>query len=169
MNEYDHGPRFPHRDFIVGGQKLELWFFPDDVHGVQRLVELIRTAKKTVRVAMFTWTRRDLAQAIIAAKQRGVDAEVVIDSQSGKGASAQIVNLLHKSGVPVGLSQGNALLHHKFLYIDGETLVNGSANWTKAAFTKNDDCFIILHGLTEIQKKQMDSLWEVIRAESKRK
>lgn len=166
MNEYDQGPCFPHREFSIGGQKVELWFFPDDKHGVQRLVELIRTAKKTIRVAMFTWTRSDLAKEIIAAKQRGIDTQVVIDNQQGKGAGAAIVKQLFKAGVPVGLSQGSALLHHKFLYIDGEILVNGSANWTKAAFTKNDDCFIIIQNLTKKQKMHLDGLWKVISSES---
>lgn len=166
MAEYDTGPRFLHRNFTIGGQSVELWFFPDDVHGVERLVELIRAAKKTVRVAMFTWTRRDLAQEIIDAKRRGIKAEVVIDRSSGKGVSAIIVKLLQKEGVATKLSQGNVLFHHKFLYIDERILVNGSANWTKAAFTKNDDCFIILHDLTGKQKKQMNTLWDIIMAEA---
>lgn len=168
MNEYDQGIPFPHRKFSIGGQQVELWFFPDDAHGVQRLAELIRTAKKTIRVAMFTWTRSDLAKEMIAARQRGVDTEIVIDHQQAKGAGAAVVKQLCKAGVPVSLSQGSALLHHKFLYIDGRTLVNGSANWTKAAFTKNDDCFIILQNLTEKQKTHMDRLWEVIASDSKK-
>lgn len=157
---------FSHCNFGVGGQKLELWFFPDDPNGVQRLIQLIRSAEKTVRVAMFTWTRNDLASAVIEASLRGVNTEVVIDRHSGLGSSAGIVKVLCEGRIPVRLSQGNALLHHKFLYIDGKTLVNGSANWTKAAFTKNDDCFIILHDLTEEQRVLLDRLWEVIVAES---
>jgi phosphatidylserine/phosphatidylglycerophosphate/cardiolipin synthase-like enzyme len=166
MSEYKAGPPFLHRNFSIGGQNVELWFFPDDVHGVQRLVDLIRSAKKTVRVAMFTWTRRDLAQEIIDAKRRGVKAEVVIDRGTSKGASAIIVKLLQKEGVTTKLSKGNVLFHHKFLYIDEKILVNGSANWTKRAFTENDDCFIILHDLTEKQKNQMNSLWGIIMAEA---
>ncbi len=115
---------------------------------------------------MFTFTRQDFAQAIIQAAKRGVKTEVVIDHQSAKGASAKVVALLQKAGVSVSLSQGSALLHHKFLYIDGKVLENGSANWTKAAFTQNDDCFLILHELNDSQKQQMEKLWKVIKAES---
>lgn len=152
--------------FDVGGQNMELWLLPHNFSAVQKLIKLIQSAKKTIRVAMFTWTRHDLAQAIIAAHNRGVDTQVVIDHYSGHGASAKVVKLLKQGGVPISLSQGNALLHHKFLYIDGETLVNGSANWTKAAFTKNDDCFIVLHKLTDPQKQRMEHLWEVISSEA---
>lgn len=157
---------FPHEDFTINGQQMELWFLPDDSKAVKRLKTLIESAKKTLRVAMFTWTRQDLAYAVIAASKRGVKTEVVIDHSSGKGTSAKIVELLKQNGIPTSLNDGKALLHHKFAYIDGSTLVNGSANWTKAAFTQNDDCFIILHDLTSDQKKQMEDLWKVIKAES---
>ena len=157
---------FPHEAFNIGGQQLELWFLPDNPKAVHHLKSLIDSANKSLRVAMFTWTRYDLAQAIIAASKRGVKTEVVIDHSSGKGTSAKIVALLKKNGIPTSLSQGKALLHHKFALIDGSTLVNGSANWTKAAFSQNDDCFIVLHDLTVDQKKQMEELWKVIKADS---
>jgi cardiolipin synthase len=91
--------------------------------------------------------------------------EVVIDHYSGKGASAKIVKLLKEHHVPVRLSRGGPLLHYKFMYIDGKVLVNGSANWTKAAFTQNDDCFVVLHALTAGQRECMESLWQIIWSE----
>lgn len=160
------GKVFDHKEFALGSQKVELWFLPDCRDASLKLKSLIRSAKKTVRVAMFTWTRNDLAKAVIDAANRGVDTEVVIDHYSGKGASEKIFKLLKINGVKVSLSQGGPLLHHKFLYIDGETLVNGSANWTKAAFTQNDDCFIVIHHLTTPQKNKMDTLWKTIWKEA---
>lgn len=156
----------PFQEFMIGNQKVELWFLPDNRNAVRRLKELIRSAEKTIRVAMFTWTRQDLAHEIIRAKNRGIDTEVAIDHYSAKGASAKIVKLLKDNGVPVLISRGGPLLHHKFLYIDNYTLVNGSANWTKAAFTQNDDCFIVAHKLTPNQQACMDSLWHAIASES---
>jgi cardiolipin synthase len=152
--------------FSICGQDIEFWLLPNNFEAVPRLKQLINTAQKTIRIAMFTWTRYDLAKAIIEAKQRGVNTEVVIDHYSGNGVSAKVVQMLRDGGVSTRLSKGGALLHHKFLYIDSKTLVNGSANWTKAAFTKNDDCFMILHGLNDEQKSHMNSLWDVIVAES---
>lgn len=161
------GPRvLPHRSFLVGGQELEFWLLPNKATAAQHLIQLINSAQKTIRVAMFTWTRTDLAKAVIAARQRGVNVEVVIDHYSGTGASEKIVKMLRQAGIRTLLSQGYALLHHKFMYIDGSILINGSANWTKAAFTKNDDCFVILHDLTETQTENMEDLWETITAEA---
>lgn len=158
--------RIQHREFRLGGQQVEMWFLPDDKGAIDRIKSLIEGARKTIRVAMFTWTRRDLAQAIIDAQKRGVKVEVVIDYNASQGAGASIMKFLIQSHVPVQVSQGSALFHHKFLWIDGTTLVNGSANWTKAAFTQNDDCFIVMHDLTDEQRGQMESLWSTILQES---
>ncbi len=158
--------QIPHQDFIMGGQKLELWFLPDDRGAVTHIKGLIEGARKTLRIAMFTWTRRDFAQAVIDASKRGVKVEVLMDYTSSQGASANIMKFLIQRGIPVRLSQGNGLLHHKLMIVDGQTLVNGSANWTKNAFTQNDDCFLVLHDLTEPQQKQLDVLWTVMVKES---
>lgn len=159
-------PPLPHNKFLIQQQELELAILPDDKEAINRVLKVIESAKKTIRVAMFTWTRKDFAQAVIDAQKKGVDTEVAIDYYTGAGASSQVVKMLCNAGVPVYYNKGNGLLHYKMLYVDGKTLVNGSANWTAAAFKKNDDCFIILHDLTDEQKKYMDSLWNNIKQES---
>jgi len=156
-----------HQETVLGGQQVELWFLPDDTQAVNRIKQLLRAAQKSIKVAMFTWTRYDLAQEVLNAAKRGVRVEAVIDRQSGYGASAKVVEILQKGGLPVRLSTGSALLHHKFAIIDDTILINGSANWTKAAFTQNDDCFIILHGITDEQKSLLDDLWSVVAHESR--
>ncbi len=156
----------PEQKFIFAGQPLELWFLPDNDKAYVRIKKLIDNAQKTVRVAMFTWTRMDFAKAIVASVKRGVKVEIVMDRYAGKGANAKIAKYLKQNKIPLYFKSGNGLLHHKFLYIDGKILVNGSANWTNDAFNKNDDCFVILHDLIDLQTNQMEALWSEIIAES---
>jgi len=167
MDEAMNSKAFDHRGYLLGGQKLEFWFLPDDRHAASRVKDLIRSAKKTVKVAMFTWTRDDFVKEIVDARLRGVEVEIAVDSNSSKGAGAKVVGLLKQNGLPVKVNKGAGLLHHKFVYIDGKTLVSGSANWTKAAFNMNDDCFVVLHDLTKEQHKVMEQLWKTIKLESK--
>lgn len=156
-----------HQTFRVGGQDIEFWFLPDDATlALRRIKDLIRTAEKTIRVAMFTWTRIDFAHEIIRAAKRGVKVQVVIDNNSGKGASAKVVQLLKDNGIDVRMSKGIGLLHHKFMEVDRSTLVNGSANWTRAAFGSNDDCFLIIDDLTTSQREKLDDEWKVLYADS---
>lgn len=166
MTTEGKGTPFRSESFSVGGQEIEFWFLPDNPKAVLRLKTLIQNAQKTIRIAMFTWTRHDLAKAVLDASKRGIKVEVAIDRHSGKGASARIVKFLQENGIKVRLSTGAPLLHHKFLYIDNSLLAHGSANWTKKAFTQNDDCFIVMHNLTTQQQAQMESLWQAILAAS---
>lgn len=147
----------------VGGQEVELWLLPDPRgRSLSELRRQIKTAQKTIEIALFTFTHPGLTDDLIEAHRRGVNVKVVVDLQSGLGASSKTVDRLKKAGVPIFLSRGIQLLHHKFIYIDRHTLFTGSANWTKAAFYKNSDCVIALHHLTPAQKKFMQKLWRQI-------
>lgn len=152
----------PQFNTVINGQNLEFWFLPDHPEGVEKIKQLIRSAEKSIRIAMFTWTRYDLADAVIAAKKRGVHVEVVLDRNASSGVSKRIAEKLLKGGIPVKVNQGPELLHHKFLLIDHQTLLNGSANWTKAAFTINDDFFMIITPLKPSQQKVLEEMWDEI-------
>jgi phosphatidylserine/phosphatidylglycerophosphate/cardiolipin synthase-like enzyme len=156
----------PSAEISVAGQKVELWFFPDNDDGVEKVKKLIRSAKKSIKVAMFTWTRNDFAQEIAEANHRGVKTEIVVDRNASASTNASIINQLFESSIPVRLSQGNGLLHHKFMIIDDTILINGSTNWTFSAFRKNDECFVVLHDLTTDQIYFLNYLWKRIILDS---
>lgn len=166
LNATERTAQVAFQRFSLANQTVEMWFLPDNQQAVERLLTLIHQAKKRIRIGMFTWTREDLADAVIAAKKRGLDVEVMMDHYAGKGANAKVVEKLCEAGVSLCFNTGNGLLHYKMMMIDDEILVNGSANWTKAAFTQNDDCFIVLRDLTPVQKHHLDKMWKVMRQES---
>lgn len=153
----------------VGGQTIQIYFLPEQTKTQQALIHLIHNAKKSLHIAMFTWTRKDFAQAIVQAKERGVQTESILDYHSGRGSSKHIVQYLHQKNVPVALNQGMQLLHHKLLCIDSNILVTGSANWTKSAFTQNDDCLIVINELNSKQKRVINTVWKVTSLESSEK
>ncbi len=155
----------PARLFKIGGQQLEFWNLPRDrKEGLSRLIELIDLAHDSIRIAMYTWTHPELTAAVIRAHKRGVLVEIILDRGQAGGVGRKTTTQLVDSGIPVWLSGGRKLLHHKCLWIDGSILANGSANWTKAAFSKNKDCFFILHDLTEEQQKKLKTMWFRTRA-----
>ncbi len=156
----------PHRIFSLGTQNIELWFLPDDPMALSRLKKLIQSAQKSLRIAMYTWTRDDLAQEVINAKNRGIKVEVVIDKTAAMSCCEHITKNLLTNGINLRMSTGAPLLHHKCMIIDHSILVNGSANWTRAAFEDNDDCFIILSPLLEEQQQFLDKMWSRILTDS---
>ena len=89
-----------------------------------------------------------------------------VDYHSSLGASSGAIETLKEAGVPVSISRGAQLFHHKYILIDDRTLVCGSANWTKSAFNKNCDCFMVLHSLSSEQCKFMSSLGKIFETQS---
>lgn len=149
----------PPQILTIGGQTLELRFLPDDTTAIARIKDLIHSAKKTIRVAMFTFTREDLADTLIQASKRGVLVEVVSDRCQSLKVNKKIIDLLQKNDIPVALKDTGGLMHHKFMWIDDEILEHGSANWTLAAFKKNDDYIVIIDPMTPHQKEVMTKIW----------
>ncbi len=126
---------------------------------LQTILKTIEKAKKSIYVALFTLTHETIVDSLIAAKRRGIDVRIIIDYYAGRGAGKPVILKLAQEKIPFYLSQGGELLHHKWAYIDRKKLILGSANWTKAAFQKNQDCVLFLSKLSSNQKKYLDSLW----------
>lgn len=147
------------KEFIVGDQKIDLIWLPDDKKGAEKILKLIDSAQKTIKVAMYTFTRKDFAEHLFNAKQKGVDVEVILDKSSSEGASHEVYNYLIKRGIKVTLGKKEHLMHHKLMIVDDKILVHGSTNWTKQAFLQNHDSFMIVYGLREDQNKKLETLW----------
>lgn len=153
----------------AGGQTIEIQLLPDiERKALTALQKKIASAKRSLRIALFTCTHPLLIEEIIAAHSRGVEVSLIIDMHSGLGASAKGIQRMKEANIPIFMSQGIQLMHHKFVWIDEEILCTGSANWTKAAFDKNRDCLLTLYGLNAKQKTFMKKLWRQLKTEAKK-
>lgn len=160
LQETGKAGHYPCQSFTAGGQNLELWFLPDDsLNALHRLKHLIRSSETSINIAMFTWTRMDLAQEVVRAANRGIKVQIAIDSNQAKGACSSLVRYLIDQGIDVRFNTGSGLLHHKYMCIDDKILTIGSANWTKKAFSDNDDCFVIIEDLSSEQLKKINEDW----------
>ncbi len=133
--------------FTLPNVELQFAFLPEYKGAADEVKKLLRSAKKTIDVAMFTFTRRDFAKELIDAKKRGVSVNVRLDSGSMKGTSKIIAQYLKKGGVSVEKGVSTGLYHHKLALIDKKTWIIGSANWTKSAFGRNDEYLLFLKRL----------------------
>ncbi len=153
--------------FKVERQQGELYLLPDPLKtGFSRLIDTINRAKRKITIAMFTLTHPEIGEALSCAKRRGIAISIAVDAYTARGASKKMIQTLEKQGISLFLSQGKELLHHKWAVIDEEILVMGSANWTKAAFSKNHDFLLFLFPLEERQICFLNQLWDIIETES---
>lgn len=153
--------------FQVGQNLAEIHLLPDkEGKALTRLIHELDSAKKSISLSMFTLTHPLLIQSLISAKNRGVNVTLCIDFYAARGASKKALSLLSQENIPILLSRGQQLLHHKWALIDNQTFILGSTNWTKAAFTKNQDCLLFLKELSSSQIAYLKKLWKITTVES---
>lgn len=131
----------------------QVFFTPqDDLTAL--CIAMIESERTSIYGAMYMFTDKKVAHALINAKKRGVHVEIILDQismvGSGKGS------LLQEHGIPVIVHRTQAfnpytmaLMHHKF-FIFGcnqqhKSLVwTGSWNCTLRATIHNDENVIVL-------------------------
>lgn len=147
------------QQFAVAGQPLEIWMLPEYRAAQKRVIESLDQAVHSIKIAMFSWTSSELAEAVLRAKARGVDVQIVLDRQGAQQASASVAQKLIQGGIKMRLSLGLPLLHYKFAWIDDQELLMGSANWTAGGFGKNREFVTRFPILTFDQENWMAKLW----------
>jgi len=116
---------------------------------VQRVVELIDAAQRSVDVAQFTFSVREIADALLRAHQRGVTVRLAMDA--GQDQPGTRSSELRDAGVEVRFITGkpagdhNGLQHAKFVVVDGGTLLTGSNNFSSTGTTINEENTIVVH------------------------
>lgn len=138
---------------------VEVAFSPD--HGATDLVvKTISEAKQSVRVAAYSFTSKPIAEALLSAEKRGIDVRVVVD-KSQATARYTAATFLANQGVPVRVDYRYAIMHDKFVVVDGETVEEGSFNFTAAAESKNAENVLVLHdpAIAAAYGQEWDRLW----------
>ena len=141
--------------------QIEVLFSPKD-NCAQKIVSAIDNAKSYVYVAMYYFTSRPLAQAIIRAKDRGVKVRICL--AGGKDPAYEKYSksrYLIKNDVDVKLIEGSGIMHNKFCIIDDSITITGSYNWTVSADLENDENVLIINSkeIARIYKEQFEKFW----------
>ncbi len=104
------------------------------------IVNAIRDADKFVYFGVYTFTRQDIKDALLAAKYRGLTVIGLTDRDQYNQLQAQrsLINELRKNGIPVYQQDHLGIMHTKLLVTD-KAYASGSYNWTAAATNLNDE------------------------------
>jgi phosphatidylserine/phosphatidylglycerophosphate/cardiolipin synthase-like enzyme len=127
------------------------------------IVQAVSGAKHTVLAQAYSFTSAPIAKALLDAHRRGVQVQVILDKsqRSDKYSSA---DFLANQGVPVFIYANHAIAHDKILVIDGELVLTGSFNFTRAAQEKNAVNLLIIRDPT--LAAQYCQNWEAHRQHS---
>jgi phosphatidylserine/phosphatidylglycerophosphate/cardiolipin synthase-like enzyme len=112
------------------GAGILLWAVPGQGADLrEQIVAHIDSARSSVDVVVYEIRSNDIAEALIAAKHRGVQVRVIVDSVHSPIATAQ-ERALEEDGVPIKRVSGvsRKLLHDKFILFDGQVASTPSYN-----------------------------------------
>lgn len=139
--------------------RIHSYFSP---HGKTQaaILRVIQNARREIMVSMYTFTESDLADALIAAKERGVDVTIILDKTMASARYTQ-AHRLNQAGVPVYFDRQHRIMHNKFACVDREILMTGSQNWTKNADVSNAENTLIIKNNRYLVDKYRDRFIEL--------
>ncbi len=122
---------------------IEAYFMPIQAdRALHRIIELINSSKYYVYVAAFMLSDTQIINSLITAHKRGVDVRIVSDTEGGIAESTLL--RLYNIFIIYDQRKGD-YMHNKFIVIDNETVITGSANFNYRSFYEYNNDIIIIH------------------------
>ncbi len=140
-------------------QVLGAYFTPPAGAAVA-IVQAIDASQQEVLVQAYGFTHNAIAQALIRAKNRGVNVRVLLDQKSDH-TNRYVIDLFNQAQVSMRSDGKHAIAHNKVMVIDDSVVITGSFNFTNSAETRNAENFLILKSsdLASQYKNQWKSHW----------
>jgi phosphatidylserine/phosphatidylglycerophosphate/cardiolipin synthase-like enzyme len=132
--------------FIPSQERDVKVYYNQDHELNKEIIQLTRDADKFVYFAVYTFTRQDIKEALLAAKYRGLDVRGITDRDQYNQLDSQkkLIDDLRKAGIPVSVQDHLGIMHLKVIVTD-KGYASGSYNWTSAATNLNDEVLEVGH------------------------
>ncbi|CAN5178428.1 phospholipase D-like domain-containing protein [soil metagenome] len=128
---------------LSDGTPIENYFATHD-HPASHVIEVLKTAKKSIHFLAFSFTHTEIAATMMEAAKHGVAVSGVFETSQGK-SKYSAYHKMHDADLPVFLDANPRNMHHKVIIIDGEIVVCGSFNFSSNADKTNDENLLIIH------------------------
>lgn len=129
------------------------------------LIDYINTAQNTIHIASFEFNLDAVAEALIAAQNRGVEVQWVTDDEYGIESDEDDGHgqfaMLEDAGIEVRDDHRGALMHNKFWVFDDAIVWTGSTNITVNGTLHNNNNVIVLksRAAAQIYENEFQEMW----------
>jgi len=127
---------------ITAQPPIQVFFSPQG-GCTEAIVQALANTRTNVYVQAYSFTSQPIAKALIDAHKRGVKVFVLLD-RSQRTEKYSSATFLTNYGVPTWIDARHAIAHNKVMILDGQTVITGSFNFTKAAEEKNAENLLII-------------------------
>ena|SRR3990167_958189 len=108
------------------------------------IVNTIAQAKETIYVQAYSFTSAPIAKALVDAKRRGVNVEVILDKSQTKTNKYSSATFLLNNHIPTWVDYKPSIAHNKIMIFDKTVVMTGSFNFTKSAQRRNAENLIVI-------------------------
>ena len=154
-------------------------FFSRNESVAEQVERKMRECAESFDAALYRLNNPRLAEALAGLHKRGVRVRLVVDAGKYREDS-ETSRLLAESRVPFRLAHGRtepgpgavstsvSKMHHKFVILDGRTVLTGSYNWTTESEEQNYENLVGLSQPEQVRafQEEFEELWR--RAESRK-
>jgi phosphatidylserine/phosphatidylglycerophosphate/cardiolipin synthase-like enzyme len=113
-------------------------------------------ARREILVLAYSFTSQQISKALVDAKTRGVQVEIILDHSNETEPHSDLHFFLDQKLTPV-IDAHHAIAHNKVIIIDGRTLLTGSFNFTQQAEHENAENLVVIKGHAELVKAYCDN------------
>lgn len=131
-----------------------------------KLIEKINAATNSIHIAAFEFGLTPVAEALVAARQRGVDVRWITDDENGLEADEEPDRgqfaVLQDADIEVKADARSALMHNKFIIFDQQTVWTGSTNFTTSAIFQQNNNVIVVHSpeVAAMYEREFFEMWD---------
>jgi phosphatidylserine/phosphatidylglycerophosphate/cardiolipin synthase-like enzyme len=126
------------RPVYFNGAMLPGYSFSPAGRTEEDIITAARFARRSIKAAVFSFYSSSIGEALVEARKRGVEVEVVTDRV--QASQSYMTSYLAENGVKFRWSRGQdgrGVMHHKYAVFDGALLMTGSFNWSINARSNN--------------------------------
>ena len=120
------------------------------------IVRTIDAARSQVLVQAFSFTHREIADALIRAHRRGLDVQIIADQEQTNALQSAAMQSVLAAGLSVFMDADHSAAHNKVIVIDQNAkqpaLITGSFNFTFAAQYRNAENVLVLRGNPDLTR-----------------
>ncbi|MBS9784189.1 hypothetical protein KGV55_02455 [Candidatus Gracilibacteria bacterium] len=125
---------------VVISKNLEFYALPNK-KVEKEIIKKMKKSKKKIWIEMYMWTNRNIADAVINAKKRGVEVKVNLEPNVYKTpkVNLSIISYFQKRGIEVKYTDNDRykFTHAKFGIIDDEFFIS-TGNFTNSFFKNRE-------------------------------
>jgi phosphatidylserine/phosphatidylglycerophosphate/cardiolipin synthase-like enzyme len=114
-----------------------------------RVVQELQQARREVLVQAYSFTSKAITQALIEAKKRGAEVDILLDKSNELEPHTDLPILVEQGLTPL-IDAKHAIAHNKIMIIDKRTLITGSFNFTRQAEIENAENVLVIKGHPEL-------------------